>query len=92
MSEFKGVCIDCGSPELYSNSEIRQPRMCVDCYAAMIGFTRVGDSFVDSDTLGDDSHIENRIGRIDKPSDSRELETLDKLENHISPLCKSKDV
>ena len=23
--------------------------------------------------------------RIDKPSDSRELETLDKLENHISP-------
>ncbi|WP_433988227.1 hypothetical protein [Acinetobacter baumannii] len=30
--------------------------------------------------------------RIDKPSDSRELETLDKLENHISPLCKSKDV
>ncbi|YCO58062.1 hypothetical protein ACL9Z5_001343 [Acinetobacter calcoaceticus] len=61
MSEFKGVCIDCGSSELYSNSEIRQPRMCVDCYAAMIGFTRVGDSFVDSDTLGDDSHIENHI-------------------------------
>ncbi|MDC5618925.1 hypothetical protein OIN82_18110 [Acinetobacter baumannii] len=30
--------------------------------------------------------------RIDKPSDSRELETLDKPENHISPLCKSKDV
>ncbi|HEO1774354.1 TPA: hypothetical protein VAM13_002724 [Acinetobacter baumannii] len=30
--------------------------------------------------------------RIDKPSDSGELETLDKLENHISPLCKSKDV
>lgn len=30
--------------------------------------------------------------RIDKPSDSRELETLDKLENHISSLCKSKDV
>jgi len=61
MSEFKGVCIDCGSPELYSNSEIRQPRMCVDCYAAMIGFARVGGSFVDSDTLGDDFPIENRI-------------------------------
>ncbi|MGL3085015.1 hypothetical protein [Acinetobacter baumannii] len=30
--------------------------------------------------------------RIDNPSDSRELETLDKPENHISPLCKSKDV
>ncbi|MFI7752245.1 hypothetical protein ABTO03_02900 [Acinetobacter baumannii] len=30
--------------------------------------------------------------RIDKPSDSGELETLDKPENHISPLCKSKDV
>ncbi|EHU2404974.1 hypothetical protein KNR53_17890 [Acinetobacter baumannii] len=27
--------------------------------------------------------------RIDKPSDSRELETLDKLENHISQLCKT---
>lgn len=26
--------------------------------------------------------------RIDKPSDSRELETLDKPENHISPNCK----
>lgn len=42
--------------------------------------------------LGDDSHTENRIGRIDKPSDSRELETLDKLENHISPMCEVKDV
>ncbi|MDO7240309.1 hypothetical protein Q5M79_06330 [Acinetobacter baumannii] len=92
MSEFKGICVDCGSPELYSNSEIRQPRMCVDCYAAMIGFTRVGDSFVDSDTLGDDHPIENRIGRIDKPSNSRELETLDKLENHISLNCKVEDV
>ncbi|MEB3793686.1 hypothetical protein MSG72_01300 [Acinetobacter sp. IK22] len=30
--------------------------------------------------------------RIDKPSDSGELETLDKPENHISTLCKSKDV
>ena len=30
--------------------------------------------------------------RIDKPSNPRELETLDKPENHISPLCKSKDV
>ncbi|HEC0038064.1 hypothetical protein [Acinetobacter baumannii] len=30
--------------------------------------------------------------RIDKPSDSRELETLDKLENHISPNCKVEDV
>ena len=30
--------------------------------------------------------------RIDKPSNSGELETLDKPENHISPMCKSKDV
>lgn len=30
--------------------------------------------------------------RIDKPSNPRELETLDKPENHISTLCKSKDV
>ncbi|MFX9719747.1 hypothetical protein ABTO99_06230 [Acinetobacter baumannii] len=30
--------------------------------------------------------------RIDKPSNPRELETLDKLENHISPNCKVEDV
>ncbi|MFZ5395399.1 hypothetical protein ACOY72_14550 [Acinetobacter seifertii] len=29
--------------------------------------------------------------RIDKPSNPRELETLDKPENHISPLCEVKD-
>ncbi|ARN31518.1 TPA: hypothetical protein LUC54_001843 [Acinetobacter baumannii] len=42
--------------------------------------------------LGDNPHTENRIGRIDKPSDSRELENLDKLENHISPNCKVTEV
>ncbi|MDH2463950.1 hypothetical protein [Acinetobacter baumannii] len=42
--------------------------------------------------LGDNPHTENRIGRIDKPSDSRELETLDRTENHISPNCKVEDV
>lgn len=30
--------------------------------------------------------------RIDKPSNSGELETLDKPENHISPNCKVEDV
>ncbi len=30
--------------------------------------------------------------RIDKPSNPRELETLDKPENHISPNCQSRDV
>ncbi len=30
--------------------------------------------------------------RIDKPSNSRELEILDKPENHISPNYQSKDV
>jgi len=29
--------------------------------------------------------------RIDKPSDSGELETLDKPENHISPNCEVRD-
>ncbi|HDI8307135.1 TPA: hypothetical protein PPD39_002785 [Acinetobacter baumannii] len=29
--------------------------------------------------------------RIDKPSNPRELETLDKLENHISPNCEVKN-
>ncbi|MFV5414025.1 hypothetical protein [Acinetobacter baumannii] len=42
--------------------------------------------------MGDDFPIENRIGRIDKPSNPRELETLDKPENHISPNCKVEDV
>jgi hypothetical protein len=42
--------------------------------------------------LGDDSPIENHIGRIDKSSNPRELETLDKPENHISPNCKVEDV
>lgn len=38
--------------------------------------------------ISDDFHTENCIGCVDKPSNSRELETLDKLENHISPNCK----
>lgn len=42
--------------------------------------------------ISDDSNTENRIGSIDKPSNSRELETLDKLENHISPNCKVEDM
>lgn len=46
---------------------------------------------IDND-MGDDFPIENRICRIDKPSNPRELETLDKLENHISPNCKVEDV
>ncbi|HHP0315850.1 hypothetical protein MSG76_09190 [Acinetobacter baumannii] len=50
----------------------------------------LNESFLE--LISDDSHTENRIGRIDKPSDLRELETLDKLENHISPNCKVEDV
>lgn len=39
------------------------------------------------------SEAEIKAGhRIDKPSNSGELETLDKLENHISPNCKVEDV
>ncbi len=39
------------------------------------------------------TEAEKQIGhRIDKPSNPRELETLDKLENHISPNCKVEDV
>ncbi|EXA70280.1 hypothetical protein J503_0504 [Acinetobacter baumannii 984213] len=38
------------------------------------------------------SEAEIKAGhRIDKPSDSRELEILDKPENHISPNCKVSD-
>ncbi|QVG64109.1 putative DnaJ-class molecular chaperone [Acinetobacter phage Herod] len=42
--------------------------------------------------ISDDAHTENRTGCIDNLSDSRELETLDKLENHISPNCKVEDM
>lgn len=49
--------------------------------------------------LADISHIRHATPeeiaaghRIDKPSNSGELETLDKLENHISPNCKVEDV
>lgn len=42
--------------------------------------------------ISDDAHTENRTGCIDNLSDSRELETLDKLENHISPNCKVENV
>ncbi len=39
------------------------------------------------------SEAEIKAGhRIDKPSNSGELETLDKPENHISPNCKVEDV
>ncbi|MGQ1216128.1 hypothetical protein ACT4Z6_16295 [Acinetobacter baumannii] len=41
--------------------------------------------------ISDDSHTENCIGCVDKPSDSGELETLDKPENHISPNCEVKN-
>ncbi|QVG63934.1 hypothetical protein Mithridates_00047 [Acinetobacter phage Mithridates] len=50
----------------------------------------LNDNFLE--LISDDSNTENRIGYIDKPSNSRELETLDKLENHISPNCKVEDV
>lgn len=51
MTENEKMCIECDSTELYSNSEIKEPMMCVDCYGQMIGFVRVGQSFVDIDDL-----------------------------------------
>ncbi|WP_332605458.1 hypothetical protein [Acinetobacter sp. ESBL14] len=51
MTEDEKMCIECGSAELYSNSEIKEPMMCVDCYGKMIGFARVGWSFADVDDL-----------------------------------------
>lgn len=50
--------------------------------------------FEDGKKLGSEwaIHVVKAAGyRIDKPSDSWELETLDKLENHISPNCEVKN-
>ncbi|MFW6409380.1 hypothetical protein ACOCIS_19290, partial [Acinetobacter baumannii] len=38
-------------------------------------------------------HVDQAAGHsIDKPSNSGELETLDKPENHISPNCKVTEI
>ena len=45
------ICTECGSTELYTGGEIKEPRMCITCFAAMTGFTRIGDHFFDSAEL-----------------------------------------
>ncbi len=51
----------------------------------------VGQWYMHSWRLAEPAEVQAGF-RIDKPSNSGELETLDKLENHISPNCKVEDV
>lgn len=46
-------CVECGSPDLYCAESIREPRMCLPCFAAMTGFVWCGEknSYVDMDDL-----------------------------------------
>ncbi len=41
------TCIDCGSNNLYKGGEIKEPKMCIDCFASMTGFTSTGKGFVE---------------------------------------------
>lgn len=42
------TCIDCGSTDLYKGGEIKEPKMCLDCFASMTGFSRTGKGFVET--------------------------------------------
>lgn len=45
------LCIDCGSSDLYKGGEIKKPKMCFKCYAAMTGFTLIGDQLMTESLL-----------------------------------------
>ncbi|MDV8155222.1 hypothetical protein [Acinetobacter bereziniae] len=47
------LCIGCGSPDLHKGGEIKEPKMCLDCFAEMVGFTRTSNGFVESDEVTD---------------------------------------
>lgn len=47
------LCIGCGSPDLHKGGEIKEPKMCLDCFAEMVGFTRTSNGFVESDDVTD---------------------------------------
>lgn len=65
------LCVECGSSDLYIGSEIKDPKMCFSCFAAMTGFTSVGEVVIESDDL--------------IPSNSTELETAEMI--HYSTAC-----
>ena len=47
------LCIGCGSPDLHKGGEIKEPKMCLDCFAEMVGFTRTSNGFIESDHVTD---------------------------------------
>ena len=47
------LCIGCGSTDLHKGGEIKEPKMCLDCFAEMVGFTRTSNGFVESDDCSD---------------------------------------
>ncbi|MFP6818681.1 hypothetical protein [Acinetobacter sp.] len=51
QENVKQTCIDCGSTDLYKGGDIKEPKMCLDCYAPMTGFTRTSKGFVEIDEM-----------------------------------------
>lgn len=37
--ENRKICIECGEEkEMFEGTEIKEPKMCIGCYASMVGF------------------------------------------------------
>lgn len=78
-------CIGCGSSDLHKGGEIKEPKMCFKCYAAMTGFTLIGDQLLEDDELA-----EIKAGhRIDKRLESDDCTDI---RNHLSPSTKVVDL
>ncbi|RZG71828.1 hypothetical protein [Acinetobacter sp. WCHAc060025] len=79
------LCIDCGSSDLHKGGEIKKPKMCFKCYAAMTGFTLIGDQLIEDDELA-----EIKTGhRIDKQLESDDCTDI---RNHLSPSTRVVDL
>lgn len=90
MSEFK-----VGDKVVLKNSSQDKVMTIQECYKEFIRayWDNKHYSFAHECNFRPATLAESRIGyRIDKSSNPRELETLDKPENHISPNCKVGDV
>ncbi|ELW79358.1 hypothetical protein ACIN5021_2844 [Acinetobacter sp. OIFC021] len=91
MSEFKVndlvVCTDVGLEDKYLS--VKKITGFIDDWGLELND---GEHWVGKNRFRHAEPEEIAAGhRIDKPSNPRELETLDKPENHISPNCKVSD-
>ncbi|RZG73071.1 hypothetical protein EXE10_20915, partial [Acinetobacter sp. WCHAc060033] len=72
------LCIECGSADLHKGGEIKEPKMCFKCYAAMTGFTLIGDQLLEDDELAE-IKAGHRIDKRLEPDDCTDIR------NHLSP-------